>query len=269
MLNLNLLFIFASVPYCSSYPLSPNKFLKQVLSSSKSDAFPVEKSWQTDLDKFLDIDASCDNRRETSLNILRQAPEILSDISKAVQNRNVEILAPPSLSYGKALRGLKAFQKQLTSDIIPEILNKGFPTITTQNSELFQNALEKAPKTISKVVEQVREISQDPSMLQSTVDSARREVKNVFKSTPDGLESPAYTVEKSTEAYEIRNYAPYSVCKVALSGDSVDSSMSSGLSFNVLAGYIFGENLSEQQMDMTTPVITQDGKDYTKTLIYV
>ena len=33
--------------------------------------------------------------------------------------------------------------------------------------------------------------------------------------------------------------------------------ISSGKSFSVLAGYIFGENIAEEAMTMTTPVITE------------
>lgn len=96
-----------------------------------------------------------------------------------------------------------------------------------------------------------------------------KEVKNIYQSTPEGLDTPNYDVIKKTEYYEIRKYSSYSVCSIKSNDvDDVSSSESSsnkkdtttdlftsGNNFNTLAGYIFGDNASERKMSMTTPVI--------------
>lgn len=96
---------------------------------------------------------------------------------EAVQSRDVEKLAPKTLSYGKAIVGLKAFRKQLVSDIIPELLTKTVPKIIDEAPKAFNSLVEKGPTAVSEdllkkgksVISNAREISQDPSMLQSTV----------------------------------------------------------------------------------------------------
>ena len=118
--------------------------------------------------------------------------------------------------------------------------------------------------------------------MQSTLDDIRREVRNIVQSTPEGLDTPTYTVIKKTDFYEIRNYSSYSVCSVGNNNndDTLSSSSSSSSSstsstttdnsnndkdpflsnnnFNKLAGYIFGDNNDSRKMSMTTPVIMKD-----------
>ena len=216
-------------------------------------------NWQVEVDKFLDIDTPCETRRDISLNILKKSGEIFSDVTGAIREGNIEAIAPQNLNYGKAFKGLQAFQNQLISDLIPDLLSgKVLQSMgSAKTSEKVREVLQSAPGQISKLVETVQEISQDPSLLQSTVDSIRREARNIVKSTPEGLETPSYSVIKASPVYEIRKYAQYSVCKLNRPDNREDSLV--GENFNSLAGYIFGDNLSNEKMDMTTPVIMEDG----------
>ena len=184
---------------------------------------------------------------------------------------------------------MKAFRKQLVSDIIPELLTKTVPKIIDEAPKIINSLVERGPTAVSEdllkrgkeVVDNVREISQDPSMLQSTVDELRREVKNIVKSNPIGIEEPAYTVELKTDSYEVRRYDSYSVCSTSITTEGTESNLdllSTGKSFNTLASYIFGENtkkeVTEKALDndttisvstsekltMTTPVIIGSGE---------
>lgn len=71
-------------------------------------------------------------------------------------------------------------------------------------------------------------------------------------------ESPKYEVLKKDGAFEIRQYAPYLVAQVKVSGERGDAANEA---FRILAGYIFGKNEKSGKLDMTSPVTqTQNEK---------
>ena len=70
------------------------------------------------------------------------------------------------------------------------------------------------------------------------------------------IEEPEYAVLSVSGEVEIRRYAPYIVAEVTVSGDSADRR-----AFQMLAGYIFGDNDSGEKMAMTAPVETR-GDEY-------
>jgi len=65
------------------------------------------------------------------------------------------------------------------------------------------------------------------------------------------VEEPDFTVVVTTDAFEIRRYAPYIVAETEVGAD-FDAAGNRG--FRVLAGYIFGDNVSRARIDMTAPV---------------
>lgn len=68
------------------------------------------------------------------------------------------------------------------------------------------------------------------------------------------IEEPAYEVLLETKHYEIRRYEPYIVAEVDVDADFKRAGNSA---FQVLAGYIFGDNEPQQKMEMTAPVTSQ------------
>lgn len=84
-------------------------------------------------------------------------------------------------------------------------------------------------------------------------------MEEMLKRTPEGLETPSYTVVKRYSQWEVRRYEKFSVCSSAMD-DSIDDlnkkPQAPGQAFNKLAGYIFGKNQQQQAMAMTTPVIS-------------
>lgn len=228
-------------------------------------------TWQEDLDQILDVDTPCDVRQNVAKDFFQKFTEISNDVMTAVQEQNIEKIAPKSSAYGKAVSGFRAFQNQLISDIIPDLLTKGVPKLVDEGPKLFNQLLERGPTGLvesgQKAINTAREIAGDASLLQSTVDDLRREMKNIVKSTPEGLQTPDYEVLSTSEEYEVRKYAPYSVCTTNMVSSAivpdpgaipVEPFLTSN-SFNTLAKYIFGENMLDGQsekLSMTTPVIT-------------
>lgn len=65
-------------------------------------------------------------------------------------------------------------------------------------------------------------------------------------------ESPKYSILKKENHIEIREYSGYIQAEVKVQGSNYKSAIEAG--FDILAGYIFGNNTSQQKVDMTTPV---------------
>jgi hypothetical protein len=214
-------------------------------------------SWQEEVDEFLNIDTACSNRRELAFDLIKRSREIFNDVFSAVRERDIKKVAPPELAYGKAVVGIQAVQRQIVSDILPGAVTKAVPKLIEEGPKIIQAVISKGPEKGRELFENVREITQDPSMLQSTVDDIRREIRNVVKSTPEGIATPTYDVIRKTENYQIRKYLPYSVCStemVSSDGGEMADPLTSGNSFTTLVEYIFDSKLS-----MTTPVITGSG----------
>lgn len=68
-------------------------------------------------------------------------------------------------------------------------------------------------------------------------------------------EQMTYTVLEKYEDYEIREYDPYIAATVEVERGG---RAGSNEAFRILAGYIFGNNIAEQSVAMTAPVITQE-----------
>lgn len=65
-------------------------------------------------------------------------------------------------------------------------------------------------------------------------------------------ETPKYAVIKKQKEIEIRQYPAYIQAEVVVDEKQYKSAIEKG--FDVLAGYIFGNNVSKQKIEMTTPV---------------
>jgi hypothetical protein len=65
-------------------------------------------------------------------------------------------------------------------------------------------------------------------------------------------ETPKYYVIKKQNEIEIRRYPAYIQAEVVIDEKQYKSAVEKG--FKVLAGYIFGNNVSKQKIDMTSPV---------------
>ena len=68
------------------------------------------------------------------------------------------------------------------------------------------------------------------------------------------IEQPKFKVLKKDGDIELREYGGYLVATVAT--DAENFATAGNQAFSPLAGYIFGDNRSKQQMPMTAPVLT-------------
>ncbi len=65
------------------------------------------------------------------------------------------------------------------------------------------------------------------------------------------IEEPSYDVVRQMDGAEVRQYAPYVVAEVLVSGPADEAG---NQAFPILAGYIFGKNQGARKFDMTAPV---------------
>ncbi len=70
------------------------------------------------------------------------------------------------------------------------------------------------------------------------------------------IEEPQYSVVEADGDFEIRRYQPYIVAEVTVDGSMRETGNSA---FRILAGYIFGNNRSNTEMNMTAPVESREG----------
>ena len=67
----------------------------------------------------------------------------------------------------------------------------------------------------------------------------------------NAIEEPAYEVTRTMGDVELRQYAPYAVAEVVMTGSAAEAG---NKAFPILAGYIFGKNKGEKKLAMTAPV---------------
>lgn len=71
-------------------------------------------------------------------------------------------------------------------------------------------------------------------------------------------EEAQYAVLKSDGVYEVREYEPMILAETTMDGDYRSTS---GKAFSKLAGFIFGDNKADSSIDMTTPVLQEQGSE--------
>ncbi len=69
------------------------------------------------------------------------------------------------------------------------------------------------------------------------------------------VETLSYTVLNSDKEYEIRQLPKHIIAETTVSGNFDEASSEA---FNILAGYIFGDNQKKQSISMTSPVIENE-----------
>jgi len=71
-----------------------------------------------------------------------------------------------------------------------------------------------------------------------------------------GIEQPKYVVEEVRDGYEIRTYEPYIVAETVVSTANESQALNAG--FRLIADYIFGNNVGQQKISMTSPVTSAE-----------
>ncbi|CAO2839331.1 unnamed protein product [Amaranthus hypochondriacus] len=83
-----------------------------------------------------------------------------------------------------------------------------------------------------------------------------RNLEEALMAVPD-LETVNFKVLSKKDQYEIREVEPHFIAETTMPGREGFDFFGASQSFNVLAEYLFGKNLPNEKMDMTTPVITR------------
>jgi len=230
-------------------------------------------SWQRRLDRAL---LGVDMKPEGRLKVLLQIPaksgrQVTGDLQAAVEEIRekgfgkghpaaLELLFPTGTTARADLEGLLALRRQL-----PEAL-ESLREPTRENSQPGESASPTvtAPPPPQEIISALVGLATDPAKQRE----AEEELKNAFRSTPRGLETPRYekvceipgpTLAGRTQMIQVRRYEPYTVAskqmaKSASNVDSVLGSSDSGAGFQALASYLFGGNAEEESMAMTMPV---------------
>ena len=68
------------------------------------------------------------------------------------------------------------------------------------------------------------------------------------------IEEPTYTIIEKKDGYEIREYTPYIVAEANVTGNYNEATRAG---FQIIADYIFGNNLKKESISMTTPVLEE------------
>jgi len=222
--------------------------LLRILIALSATAAALVPSWQQQLDRvFLDIDMKPRTRSRTLFKVIERREEILTDVRSAVESirekgfkdghgEAIDLLFPKGTIVRSDLEGLQALRKQLPEAI--EDLRKTRPTTTASTPSPPK------PEDLRKVAEKLRDGS-----LQSDIEE---ELKNALRSTPKGLETPKYKIEKTIGDCEVRTYEAYAVAELTETRPDGDA-------FNILAAYLFGKNSEDKAMAMTMPVEMVDG----------
>merc|ERR1719163_2503255 len=142
----------------------------------------------------------------------------------------------------------------------PEVIETLWPTGTTARSDL--EGLNSLRKTLPEAVNTLQAAAPDllaPAAVGLVSDPKKQdelieEAKNALRSTPKGLETPAYQVVQQLdgpmflgrpEVVEVRRYAPFTVARRPMeeaTGGAIFGGAAGGDGFNALAKYLFGDN---------------------------
>lgn len=204
-------------------------------------------SWQRRLDKaLLDIDMKPQARVRNLQRALRD-PDLPVDVNMAIRAIRKDGFGK---GHPEAINALWPVGTTARSDL------EGLFALTKQLPEALEELRERAPTLTGSVGDQP---SGFPESM--TLDSLPKpkeieeELKNAFRSTPKGLETPKYAVLRTIdgeaklgvpEKIEIRRYEAFKVASTASMG---------GVGFNTLASYLFGANEEKEVMAMTMPVL--------------
>eukprot|EP00977_Amphora_coffeiformis_P008317 scaffold1879_cov178-Amphora_coffeaeformis.AAC.6 len=249
---------------------------KTVSTTSSTTATTARKSWQDDLDKLLDPTTPFAKRQVLLQDLLSANGEIRSAVEAALRDRKIDPLLTPRSK--RLQEGSRAVARQLTTDILPLLMKPpsvgpgarrgGFsgsssggsvdiPKVSNRILNALTNQVQSNLQTLQEDLANPRRI---PARLNKQRSDFWKEAANVFAETPADLEEPSYTVVRSTDDYEIRDYQAYTVASTSMTtvDDTVmtDNPALQGAAFNSLAAYIFGANRQQQVLNMTTPVTT-------------
>jgi hypothetical protein len=175
---------------------------------------------------------------------------------------------------------LTKFSRRARQRRLLDLLELSTPTPTSESGTTVENDTDenKDRRTRRSLFILLQNMANNPESgdISSMLSYAKKDAKvgtlsaeEMFSRTPPGLETPKYQVLSTKKGFEVRQYEKFSVCSVTMneiksSGSDNDSAakltnpqLSGASSFGALAGYLFGKNVENKAMKMTTPVLSE------------
>jgi len=193
-------------------------------------------SWQEAAEKALNPFTGMNERQIMLQDLFARRDEVIQDVSDAVSSGDPQKLATEGSTLRRAITGLEALQRQVTDDILPELVEEG-PSLAMA---LLSGALAQIPKTAATAAETFS----DPSRaLQGLPDLASLpkllsdEALNVISEVPVGLEQPPYAVVMKGDGFEVRDYEALALATTGIAARKESASgMYTGGTFEDVGG---------------------------------
>ncbi|CEM21977.1 unnamed protein product [Vitrella brassicaformis CCMP3155] len=215
-------------------------------------------TWEEKLEQLLKFDTPISQRQLLLRDLVQEAPEIRDEIRDTLVN------AVPRREDVESLR------RQVVEDILPAARSEG-PEVA---SRLLSSLPALAQRAVTMGPSMLTQVQKEGGLPIATL---IKEGRSAFQRTPEGLETPMYTLLYKVDEFEVRQYPEYAICTVRMDTEKDDryttDLLATGQAFRQLAAYLFGENrpkpmaqvtLGEAEppaadkgvaMAMTTPVI--------------
>eukprot|EP00960_Hanusia_phi_P003286 96686-Hanusia_phi.AAC.1 len=224
-----------------------------------------DEEWQDLAEKLADPFVSPFEKPMILAELARRREQVSQTVSDVLGGRRAQEALLGSRGR-KQLKAARAVARQVTEDIVPDARK--------QAEELLQEVRDKGVGSLAGEIQNRILVAIDDATVEGmlkvpeagSVEDIMAEVRNIFSETPEGLETPSYSVVRSSSEYEIRDYSPMLVASKAMSAERQED----GNAFNELASFLFGKNDRKEAMSMTTPVITAvDGEGRTRSMSFV
>ena len=220
-------------------------------------------SWQEELEQLLAPATGQEEREFLLRDLLSRGPEIADEVRAAVSSGEyADLLPPPDSQSRRLLDDIAVVNRQVLDDLLPRAVSEVERLLDPQ--ELQQAAADvqevggEAASQASEVAasEVVSSLLNDPAR---ALELASQEARNVFRRTPEGLETPAFRVLREGNGFQIREYAPFALAVADVDVEraprgAAGELVAGGRSFTALTSYLFGGNGRGETMAMTTPV---------------
>ncbi|CEL96738.1 unnamed protein product [Vitrella brassicaformis CCMP3155] len=187
-------------------------------------------SWEEKIDHLLRPATTMSQRSVLAQDLLKQAPEIRSEI--------VSLL----LGAVPRRRDLGALRRQVLRDLLPTLASD-MPQLTTKVVARLPTASQSVARSL-------------PPLMRRSLRAVRRglplapllrEGKNALRRTPQGIETPRYSLERKVDEYEVRRYSGYSIASVKMGrvspGKITTDLLATGTALGKLLAYYLGNNV--------------------------
>lgn len=283
------------VPLTSATQLSsPESFSRNVVGAAftrNSDDMTTLKATATNnMDDAIDMQDVLDTLDKALNAKADDASKLLTMINEMRQNKSQEELSiflgkilekvDDSKPFWTRIRVMSKLSKRARLASLKRVLDMSTPTAADDDDDdaATSRRIRALVVALRSLVKSNDDGTKQASSIFSIEKAARKDAKQMVSAedmesrVPEGLETPSYEVIVKRPSFEIREYQPFSVCKVPMSKPRPDAiatdqkvsqpQLSGASSFGALAGYLFGKNKEERAMKMTTPVLTTgEGED--------